>query len=48
MKQKIPENILSLKPYKPGKPIEELERESMDVDELVRKLKWDVVKVRGK
>ncbi len=27
MKLKIPENILSLKPYKPGKPIEELERE---------------------
>ncbi len=27
MKLKIPDNILSLKPYKPGKPIEELERE---------------------
>jgi len=27
MKLKISENILSLKPYKPGKPIEELERE---------------------
>lgn len=27
MKLKIAENILSLKPYKPGKPIEELERE---------------------
>ncbi|MDA3833507.1 MAG: histidinol-phosphate transaminase [Spirochaetales bacterium] len=27
MKLKVAENILSLKPYKPGKPIEELERE---------------------
>ncbi|MCD6586121.1 MAG: histidinol-phosphate transaminase [Desulfobacteraceae bacterium] len=27
MKLKIPDNILSLKPYKPGKPLEELERE---------------------
>ena len=27
MKLKIPDNIMSLKPYKPGKPIEELERE---------------------
>ena len=27
MKISIPENILSIKPYKPGKPLEELERE---------------------
>lgn len=27
MKLKIPDNILAIKPYKPGKPIEELERE---------------------
>ena len=27
MELKISENILGLKPYKPGKPIEELERE---------------------
>lgn len=27
MKISVPENILSIKPYKPGKPLEELERE---------------------
>lgn len=27
MKLKIPDNILAIKPYKPGKPLEELERE---------------------